>query len=170
MKITKTFYYQYGSQYPTQDDYQTTVAPADILDTLSASIYINIPFKVKKIHVKNITYVSGQNGGQGNAACQNYVSLTSSLVGNRPVGMVYRDNQFSMATIQDVEHIFQLPEVINGYYDFTFYTNNGNPYKYALGYSFPFYDSVIIGPPDTYRYWFDSFSITMEFNSEEEVF
>ena len=138
MKITKTFYHQYTTTNST------------------ASIYVNIPFKVKKIHVKSITYVAGANSGQGGSGTTKYITILSSLVGNRPVGMVFRDSQFSSATVQDIEHIFQLPEVINGYYDFTPYSNDGTVSAIH---------EVII--PTTY---YDSFSITMEFNSEEEVF
>jgi hypothetical protein len=176
MKLTKTFYYQYGSQYPSQINYESQVNPAFILDDYRASIYINIPFKVKNIHVKNITYVSGQaSNEQGNAACQNYVTLTSSLVGGRPLGMVHRDSQFSMNTTSDIEHTFLIPAIINGYYDFTFYTNNGKPYKYIAGdntSSYPFFDLAVLNPPflTDYFYWFDYFSITMEFNGEDEIF
>ena len=138
MKLTKTFYHQYTTTNST------------------ASIYVNIPFKVKKIHIKSITYVAGANGSQGGSGVAKYITFLSSLVGNRPVGMVFRDSQFSSATVQDIEHIFQLPEVINGYYNFTPYTNDG---------SVSAIHEVII--PDTF---YDSFSITMEFNSEEEVF
>jgi hypothetical protein len=169
MKITKTFYYQYGSEYPSQIDYESLVAPSEIVNPI-ASIYINVPFKVKTIHVKNISYVSGLAGNQGNAGCQNYVTLTSSLVGNRPVGMIHRDSQFSMNTKQDIEHLFQIPEMINGFYDFTFYSNAGNQMIFSLTepyYPFSYTEDVVI--PINYHYYFDSFSITLEFNSEGEL-
>jgi len=171
MKITKTYYFQYGSEFtPVSLIANPTAPPADypspsgqyasILDvprTVSANI--NIPFKVKKIHVKTITWTAGRAGNQGNADASRYVTVLSSLVGNRPVGMVHVDSQFSMATIQDIEHVFQIPEVINGSYDFTAYYNDGTIYE---GYDF---DVVI---PNT-EYYFDSFSVTLEFNSEEEL-
>jgi hypothetical protein len=138
MRITKTFYHQYTTTNST------------------ASIYVNIPFKVKTIHVKNITYVAGANSGQGGSGTAKYITILSSLVGNRPVGMVHRDSLFASQTMQDIEHVFQLPEIINGYYDFTPYTNNG--VVSAI-------HEVII--PNTF---YDSFSITMEFNSAEENF
>lgn len=173
MKLTKTFYYQYGNQYSSQADYDTNTTPFDIL-TEPANIYINIPFKVKKIHIKNITYVAGKNGGQGNTNVSNYITYLSSLVGNRPVGMVFRDSQFSMNTTQDIEHIFQLPEVIQGYYTFNFFGNNGVDEFFSLTNPvYPFYyTEEILEPlfPNIYTYWFDSFSITMEFNSEDEIF
>jgi hypothetical protein len=170
MKITKTFYFQYGSQYPSQVDYESNVNPEDIVNQV-ASIYINIPFKVSKIHVKKMSYVSGQNASQGNAGCANYVTATSSLVGGRPVGMVFRDSQFSMNTIQDIEHSFQIPKLINGFYDFTFFSNAGKPYNHLNGTYYPFYytETILFPFPPIYNYWFDSFHITMEFNSEEEL-
>lgn len=173
MKLTKTFYYQYGNQYPLQVDYDTNTTPFEIL-TDPANIYINIPFKVKKIHVKNITYTAGRNSGQANSNLSNYITFTSSLVGNRPVGMVHRDSIYSMATIQDIEHSFQLPAVINGYYTFNFFGNNGGDEFFSLTNTvYPFYyTEEILEPlfPNIYRYWFDSFSITIEFNSEDEIF
>lgn len=163
-KLTKTFYYQYGNQYTSQVNYSTTTPPANIL-TESASIYINIPFKVNKIHIKNITYTAGANGGQGNANLSNYITYTSSLVGNRPVGMVHRDSQFSMATKQDIEHIFQIPVVINGYYTFPFFSNDGTNEFFSLTNTiYPFYYTVSI---PNYIYTFDSFSITIEFHGED---
>jgi hypothetical protein len=171
MKLTKTFYYQYGSEYASQDDYETNIIPSEIVDTV-ASIYINIPFKVSKIIVKKMSYVSGQNGSQGNAGSQNYVTATSSLVGGRPVGMVFRDSQFSMNTLQNIEHTFQIPKLINGFYDLTFFSNAGNPYQFSLSNPYyPFYYTETLVPPflPIYNYWFDSFHITMEFNSEEEL-
>lgn len=169
MKISKTFYYQFGSGNTPNVIPAGYSAPsgeyANQLDvSKTATIYINIPFKVKKIHIKNITYVSGRdNKNAQNPDCQNYVTFLSSLVGNRPVGMVHRDSQFSMATIQDIEHIFQIPEVINGFYDFTTYKNNGSVET-------PWNFFVNIGDPNPYNYFFDSFSITMEFNGEDEIF
>lgn len=141
MKITKTLYHKYTSTDAT------------------ASIYINIPFKVTNIHVKAITYVAGLNVSQGGSAneLQRYVTIISDLVDNGPLGMVYKDSQFSMATIQDIEHTFNLPRVINGYYNFTPYRNDGTIAAV--------FEEIIPDPPV-----FDSFSITIEFNGIDEVF
>lgn len=173
MKLTKTFYFQYGSEFipdvgsianPTappanypfpSGEYSTILNPSSSLQQ-----YINIPFKVKKIHVKGITYTAGRAGNQGNATASRYLTILSSLVGNRPIGMVHADSQFSMGTLQDIEHVFQIPEVIQGYYDFTAYNNNDTVYG---GYNL----EVVI--PNLY-YYFDSYSITLEFNGEDEVF
>lgn len=170
-KLTKTFYYQYGNQYGANPyGPVTSPAPQDIL-TESASIYISIPFKVSKIHIKSITYTAGANGGQGNANLSNYITYTSSLVGNRPVGMVHRDSQFSMSTKQDIEHTFQIPQVINGYYSFPFFSNNGTSEFYSPSNAvYPFYVVTTLHTPPTpndYTYTFDSFSITIEFHGEE---
>lgn len=171
MKITKTYYYQYGNQYTSQVDYTTNTTPYQIL-TEQAQILINIPFKVSKIHIKNIAYVSGRNAGDGNTNVSNYVTFTSELVGNRPVGMVHRDSQFSMATLQDIEHTFQIPQEIMGYYGFRFYTNNGTEGSYnGTNTVYPFYfEEELVPPfPNIYHYWFDYFSITIEFNGENEL-
>jgi hypothetical protein len=175
MKLTRTYYFQYGKeieQYLLTLIDNPTAPPAkypspsgtyggfvDISGT--AQIYINIPFKVKTIHVKGITWTAGRAGNQGSTEVQAYVTLVSSLVGNRPVGMVFLDSQFASGTIQDIEHEFLVPETIQGYYDFTPFLNDGTLYS---GYDV---DSTLA--PDFYDYYFDSFSITMEFNSEGEL-
>lgn len=177
MKITNTYYYQFGSQYTPDALVPNPTAPPANFPAPSgqynapltnidqtAHIPINIPFKVRTIHVKNITWTSGMAGNQGTLGLVSnvsfYINIISSLVGNRPVGMVHADSQFSMNTKQDIKHTFQIPQVINGIYDFSLYDNGGNqlaPYQY----------DVDIGIP-AYYYYFDSFSITMEFNSEYE--
>jgi len=174
MKITRTFYYQYGLQYSEQVEYDTNTPPLEILDNgnFKASIYMNIPFKVAKVHIKNMAYTSGQSGGQGNPGVSNYVTLTSSLVGDKPVSMTFRDNQFSMNSTQDIEHTFQIPAIINGYYDFTFYGNNGLAYSIDNSPYFPFrFTEEILEPlfPNIYTYWFDYFSMTIEFDDENEL-
>jgi len=174
MKLTKTFYYNWGTANGLNaEDETTTTAPINIVSPV-ASLYMNIPFKVTKIHVKNITYVSGKAGNQGNGNVSNYITLMSTLAGQlSPFGSVHRDSQFSMSTISDVEHIFNLPIVINGYYDFVFYRNSGTAMAFSTtdnpGY-YPFYFEEEIAVPIIYHYWFDSFSITLEFNSPEEIF
>jgi hypothetical protein len=177
MKITKTFYYNWGTANGFDaENYDTNTTPFEIVSPV-ASLYMNIPFKVSKIHVKNITYVSGRAGNQGNPNVANYVTLMSTLAGQlQPFGSVHRDSQFSMATISDVEHTFDLPIVINGQYDFVFYRNSGTAMAFSTTDNpsyYPFYfEEEILEPlfPNIYTYWFDSFSITLEFNSPEEIF
>lgn len=173
MKITKTFYYQFGAEFIGTEtgifpeayfnlpsaEYGTVLNPDPI-----AHIPINIPFKVRTIHVKNISYFRGMNGTQGaygiSPVVNYYINFISSLVGNRPMGMVHADSQFSMNTKQDIKHTFQVPQDINGVYDFTLFNNAG---VQLTTWQF----DVDIGLGEWY-YFFDAFSITMEFNSEYE--
>lgn len=176
MKLTKAYYFQYGSEftpdtllenplYPPGPQYYP--APSGQYSSLlpvnpTIRMYINIPFKVKTIHIKGITWVAGRAGNQGGSyeAVSGYTTIVSSLVGNRPVGMIHNDSQFSMGTFQDIEHEFLIPETINGYYDFTAYDNDGTLY--------PGHDLEII-IPNEFDFYFDYYSITMEFNSEGEL-
>lgn len=177
MKITKTYFYQYGQgltpdnlvPYPLgggnfpapSGEYLIPLEPYEI--DYTARIPINIPFKVRTIHIKNITYTRGMAGNQGVVITPDvkfYINFLSSLVGNRPVGMVHADSQFSMNTKQDIKHTFQIPQEINGIYDFNLYTNDGDFFE-------PFQWYIVLLTPAWYFY-FDSFSITIEFNSEYE--
>jgi hypothetical protein len=191
MKLTKTFYCQFGSQFtpvalvpnPTTPPVnfpapsgEYTYGSPPVTGPLSVSIPINIPFKVQTIHVKNITYISGIAGNQTTSivegavttvctpVCNFYINLLSSLVGNRPVGMVHVDSQYSMNTKQDIKHTFQLPQVINGIYDFSVFENDG---QQSAGYQSFDSPPVLLDPGRSY-FFFDNFSITMEFNSEYE--
>lgn len=196
MKITKTFYYQFQAATPALNSIPNTDPPptdfplpsgefdynslAEIISSIDkiARIPISIPFKVRTIHTKNITFTSGLAGNQGGVVIDvdtgvavtvtpnvnYYVNLVSSLVGNRPVGMVHADSQFSMATKQDIKHTFQIPQDIDGIYDFNFKLNDGTdfePYQY-------FTTAPVFPLPGILYIFFDSFSITMEFNSEYE--
>jgi hypothetical protein len=190
MKITKTFYYQFGSEFtPISLVANPQTPPADfpapsgeynygsrpVIDN-TAHIPISVPFKVRTIHIKNITYTSGvQNQTAFTVTkdsvvvtvtpnCSFYVNFISSLVGNRPVGMVHADSQYSMNTKQDIKHTFQIPIEINGIYDFTTYNNAGvelSPWQsFETAPAFPDPGKLLI--------FFNSFSVTMEFNSEYE--
>jgi hypothetical protein len=65
-----------------------------------------------------------------------------------------------MNTKQDIKHTFQIPQEINGIYDFSLFDNAGIQLV-------PWQFDVDIGVPEWY-YFFDSFNITIEFNSEYE--
>jgi hypothetical protein len=191
MKITKTLYYQFGSELtPDPDLVPNPTAPPTyfpapsgeynytnrpIIDN-TAHIPISVPFKVRTIHIKNINYTSGIAGNQGTVeiidgvavtctpVCNFYINIISSLVGNRPVGMVHADSQYSMNTKQDIKHTFQIPIDINGIYDFNLYDNGGlqlSPFQ-------SFETAPALPDPGKLLIFFDSFSITMEFNSEYE--
>lgn len=192
MKITKTFYYQFGAELTPEPDLVPNPkspptyfpAPSGEYDYANppsiddvAHIPINIPFKVRTIHIKNITYVRGMAGNQGTNVlidgvlvdCSSpvvtfYINFISSLVGNRPVGMVHADSQYSMNTKQDIKHTFQIPQDITGIYDFSTYDNAGSrllPYQV-------FTTAPALPDPGKRLIFFDSFSITIEFNSEYE--
>jgi hypothetical protein len=191
MKITKTFYYQFGSEFtPIGLVSNPKAPPADfpapsgeytygsppVTGPMTAHIPINIPFKVRTIHVKNITYVTGMPGNQGTTIDNGgvltvctpvvnlYINFLSSLVGNRPVGTVHADSQFSCNTKQDIKHTFQIPQVIQGMYEFSLYDNDGEqiaPYQY-------FTTAPVLPAVGRDYFFFDNFSITMEFNSEYE--
>lgn len=191
MKLTKTFYYQFGSEFSPIAIITNPTAPPTYFPSPSgeytyangalptdntAHIPINIPFKVQTIHIKNITYTTGMAGNQGTTIVDGlvstictpsvnfYINFLSSLVGNRPVGIVHADSQYSCNTKQDIKHTFQLPQVINGIYDFTLHENDGTiiaPYQY-------FATAPALPNPGKQYYFFDSFSITIEFNSEYE--
>jgi len=191
MKLTKTFYYQFGvgltpdpdlipnptsppAYFPAPSgEYDYTNRP--IIDN-TAHIPISVPFKVRTVHIKNITYTSGIAGNQGTIVSVDgvfvdctpsnrfYVNFISSLVGNRPVGMVHADSQYSMNTKQDIKHTFQIPQEINGIYDFTLYDNAGielSPFQ-------AFETAPVFPDPGKLLIFFDSLSITIEFNSEYE--
>jgi len=91
MKLTKTFYYQFGSEFtPIAIITNPTAPPADfpapsgeytygsppVTGVITAQIPINIPFKVQTIHVKNITYTSGMAGNQGTTIVNGLTSTT----------------------------------------------------------------------------------------------
>jgi hypothetical protein len=190
MKLTKTFYYQFGSEFTPIANITNPIAPPAIFPSPSgeytygtlltvdnvAHIPITIPFKVQTIHIKNITYTSGMAGNQGTTIVDGltttvctpsnkfYVNFLSSLVGERPVGTVHADSQFSANTKQDIKHTFQLPQVINGIYDFTPYGNRGTQFQ-----AYQYFSTAPVFPAVGKQYYFfDSFSITIEFNSEYE--
>lgn len=120
MKYTKTYYYQFGSEF-TPDalvanpksppanfpapsgQYSSILFPDGV-----AHIPINIQFKVRTIHIKNITYTRGMAGNQSAVSitsdCNFYTNFVSTLVGNRPVGTVHVDSQYSMNTTQNIKH------------------------------------------------------------------
>ena len=162
MKITKTFYAKWGEGLSELAN-GATPTPAQI--NRNVSIYINIPFKVKKIHVKNISYVSARNSVEGNAYAVDYITVCSELVNNNPIGMVYKDSSYPMNTIQDIEHVFDNPEIIQGYYNFITYLNDGTL-------NAPFFVTItpaVFPIPELYQYEFDRMSFVIEFNDENEI-
>lgn len=110
----------------------------------TASVYINVPFTVKTIHTKAISLTAGTS-----PAAPDYVTVTSDLVNNSPLGSAYNSSVYSAGTIQDVENQYWNPQVIQGYYTFTMYNSRGNLY-----------------PATTLN---DAVALIIEFNSEKEI-
>ena len=178
MKVTQVIHYQFGSEFepdegiaiPDSDPAANFPSPSGkYLSSLTindtAQVEIFVPFKVKKIHVKGISYVAGMNSAQATEGItpevQGYVVLTSNLIGNlAPLGMVYLDSAFSSATIQDIEHTFLIPQTIQGVYDITIYDSGGDIFP-------PYQSSIDLATP-YWTYFFDSFSLILEFLSEDE--
>ena len=71
--------------------------------------------------------------------------------------MVHADSQFSANTKQDIKHTFQLPQVINGIYDFTPFGNRGTQFQVYQEFS-TVPDLLNIPPlPGKRYYFFDSY-------------
>jgi hypothetical protein len=113
----------------------------------STTAYVNVPFKVKTLHTKAISLTSGTL--DPTIVIGDYVTITSDLVNNSPLGSTFNNSGYSAGTIQDVENQYWNPQVIQGIYSFTMYDSAGNLY-----------------PASTNN---DAVSIIIEFNSHEEV-
>lgn len=100
---------------------------------------INIPFRVKKIHIKSAVYKAG-------TVQTTYVVLKSTLGLNAPLGFLFRDTTYSTPSIQDIEIELKNPEVIQGTYTFTIFNVDGTQATATVG-------NDVIG-------------LIMEFNSE----
>jgi hypothetical protein len=88
MKYTKTYYCQFGSEFtPIASVANPRSPPANFpapsgeytygsppcSGPISVSVPINVPFKVRTIHIKNISYVSGMAGNQGTTIVEGLV-------------------------------------------------------------------------------------------------
>lgn len=113
----------------------------------TTTAYVNVPFAVKTIHTKAISLTSGTNDPA--FVTQDYITITSDLVNNSPLGTTFNNTTFSSGTIQDVENQYWNPQVIQGYYTFTMYNSRGNLY-----------------PATTNN---DAVALIIEFNSEKEI-
>jgi len=113
----------------------------------TASAYINVPFTVKTIHTKAISLTAGTN--DINIVTPDYVTITSDLVNNSPLGSAYNNSGYSAGTIQDVENQYWNPQVIQGYYTFTMYNSRGDLY-----------------PASTNN---DAVALIIEFNAPDEI-
>lgn len=93
--------------------------PAGANSRTTASI--NIPFKVKTIHIKSAGYDAGTNG------TANYVAVLSDIFPqNAPLGIFFQDTTYSSGTIQDIELQIWNPVEINGTYNFWLVNMDGS--------------------------------------------
>jgi len=83
------------------------------------SAYINVPFNVKKIHIKSMNYDAGTSG------TVRFVIVESNIGLNAPFGMLSQDDTYSQASIQDIEIEFKVAQPIQGQYYFTLKTMSG---------------------------------------------
>ena len=85
-----------------------------------ATAYINVPFNVKKIHIKSMNYDDGTSG------LTRYVVVESNIGLNAPFGMISQDDTYSQSGFQDVEIEFKVAQPIQGQYYFTLKTMSGS--------------------------------------------
>ena len=85
-----------------------------------ATAYINVPFNVKKIHIKRMNYDAGTSG------LTRYVVVESNIGLNAPFGMISQDDTYSQSGFQDVEIEFKVAQPIQGQYYFTLKTMSGS--------------------------------------------
>lgn len=97
--------------------------------TSSTTASISVPFQVKSIHTKGLSLSTG------NAALTTgeYVTITSDLVNNSPLGSTFNISTYSAGTIQDIENQFWNPQVVQGIYTFTMKKSNGSLYSASTG-------------------------------------
>ena len=114
-----------------------------VAGTTSTTARISVPFKVKTVHIKSAAYTAGTDD-------TNYVVITSDLVVNNPVAILYRDSTYSSACVQDIEHQLYNPIDINGTYTFSLFDMGGTPATATVGN--------------------DKVGFVIEFNSPDEIF
>ncbi len=88
----------------------------------NASAYIFIPFMVKHIHTRAISY---QRGGTTSSPAE-YGVLTSDLTGGDPLGVYYNDSTYSTAVGSLTHYEARQPITINGQYTFTMTDASGS--------------------------------------------
>lgn len=98
----------------------TKFIPLTFTASPNTTAYISVPFRVKTIHVKSAGYVAGSLPGP-----TRYVVISSDLVRNNPLAMVFQDTTYSSATVQDIYHKYENPIDVNGNYNFTIFAMNG---------------------------------------------
>lgn len=98
---------------------QTLFIPLTFTASPTTTQNIYVPFKVNNIHVVSFGYKAGTNG------TTNYVALISDLVQNRPLCILNQDTTYSSASVANVVHEFQNPQVIQGRFTFQLFNMDG---------------------------------------------
>lgn len=89
--------------------------------SVSDSVQINVPFQVKTIHIKSMSY-QAENLGK-----TNYIMVMSPFGLNAPWGILNQDTTYSSGAIQDIVIQVKNPITIQGYYNFRMVNMNGLP-------------------------------------------
>lgn len=98
----------------------TKFIPLTFAASPNTTAYISVPFRVQTIHVKSAGYVAGSLPGP-----TRYVVISSDLVRNNPLAMVFQDTTYSSANVQDIYHKYENPIDVNGNYNFTIFAMSG---------------------------------------------
>jgi hypothetical protein len=90
----------------------------DFNNTPTSKAFINIPFAVKRLRVKNIVYLPA-------AAATAYQLLFCSISPNEPLGFVYQSDDLTVNTYSNIEIEFNNPIAISNEYIFQLKNLNG---------------------------------------------
>lgn len=88
-----------------------------------ASIYV--PSTVKTIHVKGLYYQMNNVPAAGTAV---YITITSNLTQNTPLGVVFEDSTYPINGFTDVFFDFGNPQVVQGNFTFSLLSPDGTPF------------------------------------------
>lgn len=127
--------------------YNRAVYMTFVAGTASATVTINVPIKVKRIHCKSVGYITSTPPAAGDAV---YGFVTSDLTQGSPIAMIYQDSTYPESSGNDIEYVFQNPQPVNGTYTFNILGFDGLPLDATVGN--------------------DSLGMILEFNDEEEKF
>jgi hypothetical protein len=124
---------------------QTLFIPLEFQASPITTAPVNVPFKVKTIHVKSAGYNAGTPGQLG------YVCLIGSFAPSTPLAILNQDMTYSSNTMIDVEIDLRNPQVIQGTYEFKLLEMDGD---------LSFTSNAGLAT--------DSIGLIVEFNSEDE--
>jgi hypothetical protein len=115
--------------------------------SVSDNVLINVPFPVRHIHIKSMSY-QAENLGK-----TNYVMLISPFGLNSPWGILNQDTSYSSGAVSDVEIQVKNPITIQGYYNFRIVNMSGS----AATTSGTLNDGI------------DNIGVIVEFNAPDEI-